>query len=41
MQNENTDIKTILSQLKIAELNEMQLACIETMENPATSFYYL
>ncbi len=32
MQNENTDIKTILSQLKIAELNEMQLACIETME---------
>ena len=32
MQNENTNIKTILSQLKIAELNEMQLACIETME---------
>ncbi len=32
MQNENTDIKTILSQLKIAELNEMQLACIEMME---------
>lgn len=32
MQNENTAIKTILSQLKIAELNEMQLASLEAME---------
>ena len=32
MQNENTVIKTILSQLKIAELNEMQLASLEAME---------
>ena len=32
MQNKNTAIKTILSQLKIAELNEMQLASLEAME---------